>query len=345
MASESVTQHHVPGRRYVKGRSLDLIVTFLSVLLVGGIAVDARSHAQGISFAEEGFFTPEHIFFYSAFLAIAAVLTGATVLNRLQTSDDWAVSVPAGYGVGVVGVLIFGFGGVGDFMWHSTFGFEQGTEALTSPSHLALLVGAVLFLSSPLRATWRRTESPDLLTMVAALVSGSMAFALIALFVGIVNPVMSPRILFGGELVRQVGVAGFMIFPALLVGAGVALHRRFDLPPGALTLVFLGPALMSAIPNLESYPLLLSIVFAGLVGDFLIQTVPPAADRPLSLRLFGVAVPLAFGVSYVAIAVYILGWTIAWSVHIWAGALVLGALGGLVATFIAVPDAKLGAGQ
>lgn len=338
MASESSTATPVDRFGLSTPALLDAVVTALSVLMVTGIALDARAHAEGISFAEEGFFTPEHVFFYSAFLGIAAAVFLATISDRMTTDASWIEAVPTGYGAGVLGVLIFGFGGVGDFFWHSTFGFEQGVEALTSPSHLSLAVGAVLFLSSPLRATWRRSETPSDLGMLAALVSGTLAFAIVGLFAGIINPMMNPQVF--SEYV-SVGVAGFMAFPALLVGVGLAMARRFELPFGALTLVFLGPGLIGLAVNPEYAPLVVSFVAAGLVADALVTVAPPTPGRALSLRLFGAAVPFAFGLSYFLIAAGVVAEPVAWTVHVWTGAVVLGSLGGVIVTYMAVPDANL----
>ncbi len=38
--------------------------------------------------------------------------------------------------------------------WHIIFGIEQNVDALLSPTHLVLLIGALLILSSPFRAGW-----------------------------------------------------------------------------------------------------------------------------------------------------------------------------------------------
>jgi len=342
MASESATRTEIGG--WSTDRLLDAAVTGFSVLMVLGIGLDARAHAEGISFAEEGFVTPEHVFFYSAFLAIAATIGAATLANR-RRGDTWIGAIPAGYGVGVLGVVIFGFGGLGDFLWHSTFGFEEGLEALTSPTHQLLAVGGILFLTSPLRATWRRTDSPSGIGLVAAAVSATLGFALFGLFSSVINPVVSPEI-FGSDDVA-LGVAQFMVFPGVLVAIGLVLSRRFDLPPGALTVIFVGGGLMALSRGVHLWPMLGSLVAAGLAADLLGWLYHP--DRSgLALRLFGLAVPLAFGAAYMLIAQYGMAATtpfrvqIGWSVHVWTGAVTLGMLSGLIVTYVAVPDTREG---
>jgi len=322
----------------LEGWRLDSAVTALSVLLLSGIAFDARAHAGGLSFAEEGFVTPEHTLFYSAFLGIAGVIGLATVGNR-SAGADWIGAVPVGYRVGVLGVLVFGFGGVGDYVWHSTFGFEQGTEVLTSPTHLLLAVGGVLFLSSPLRAAWRREGDPTRQAMIAAVLSGAFTFGLFGLFSGILNPIANPNVAEQYAVSQQLAVAQFMVYPALFVGVGVALSRRFDLFPGSLTVVFLGPGLMGIAPNPENLPLVGAALVAGVVADILVQVSPPRAGRAAPLRVFGATVSLAFAGSYVLIVEYVLARPLALSVHLWAGAVALAGLGGLVVTYLIVPDA------
>ena len=338
MASESATRVRVEGARFLSPATLDAVFAVLSLLMVTGIALDARAHAQGISFAEEGFLTPEHAFFYSMFLVIAVLLAGVTFSNRRE-GKSFVEAVPTGYGVGVIGVLIFGFGGVGDFFWHSTFGFEQGVEALTSPSHISIATGGVLFLSSPLRAAWKRSGTPSSLSMGAALLSGLLAFALVGLFAGLINPIMRVAVFVEYPAAVQLGVAGFMTFPMLLVGVGLAMARRFELPFGSLTVVFLGPGLIGLAVNPEYAPLLLAFVAAGVVADALVHFAPPTPGRGLSLRLFGAAVPLAFAGTYFAVAAGVIPEPVVWSVHVWTGAVTLAALGGVIVTYIAVPDA------
>lgn len=47
----------------------------------------------------------------------------------------------------MVGIALFGVAGVGDMAWHEVFGIEANVEALLSPTHLLVIVGAGLFVS------------------------------------------------------------------------------------------------------------------------------------------------------------------------------------------------------
>jgi hypothetical protein len=55
-------------------------------------------------------------------------------------------------------------------LWHLAFGIEAGLDALVSPTHLLLLTGGTLLLTSPLRAAAAtdRDRWPAVVSMAAA---------------------------------------------------------------------------------------------------------------------------------------------------------------------------------
>lgn len=318
----------------LSGLGLDATVAVLSALLAAGVALDFRRHAEGISFAEEGFFTPEHVFFYSMFLGVAAAIGVATYRGR-RGGATWIDAVPTGYGWGVVGVFVFALGGAGDFLWHGAFGFEQGFEALVSPSHLTLAAGAVLFLASPLRACWYRDGEPTGLAALPAVLSAGLVLTAIALFGGFLNPILQPYPAFdGSSSVETLGVAALVTFPLVLVGVGLALCRRFDLPPGSFVLAFLLPGVASGVAG-ESLGLLPSILVAGLVADGLVARRPPRPDDVRAIRTFAALVPLSFAASYLLLVA--LGPGIPWTVHVWVGAIGLSGIAGLLLSYAVAP--------
>ena len=65
-------------------------------------------------------------------------------------------ALPSGYGLSLVGAVLFGVGGALDLVWHSLFGIEADVAALMSPTHLLLIGSATLIATGPLRAAWRR---------------------------------------------------------------------------------------------------------------------------------------------------------------------------------------------
>lgn len=317
------------------GTRFDGAFVALSLVLVGGIALDVRAHGRrDISFAEEGFLTPEHVLFYSAFLLLAALLLGRTAANR-RRGATWLAAVPAGYGAGVLGVVIFALGGAGDYLWHSAFGFEQGLEIAVSPTHLSLIAGAALFLSSPARAASRREGSLSVPAGIAVSLSVGLALSVVVLIAVYVNPVVRIFPARPGSTAVARGLASLIVFPTMLLGVTLALVRRFDLPVGGLTLALFLPGLASA-QVFGDYVYVLPVLVAGLVADGLAVVARPSVRRPLALRAFGALVPASFAASYVLL-VAVQG-RLAWTVHVWTGAVVVAGAAGLLATYMVVPD-------
>ena len=106
---------------------VDAVTMLLGTWLLVGLVVDGWAHNN--LQALETFFTPWHALFYSGFVATAAWVL-ATAARARQPSRSGLAAFPAGYGLAVVGVVVFGVGGAGDMTWHSIFGIEQDVEAL-----------------------------------------------------------------------------------------------------------------------------------------------------------------------------------------------------------------------
>ena len=102
----------------------------------------------------EGFFTPWHGLLYAGFVGTAAWTFWLAYQRRAEAPRWWRDGWPAGYRVGALGVLLFAAGGLGDMVWHEVLGVEVGLNAAFSPSHMLIVVGSVLMLTSPLRSWW-----------------------------------------------------------------------------------------------------------------------------------------------------------------------------------------------
>ena len=333
ISRRSVSPDFVDGE--VASWTVDLLVALLSVGFLAGVALDFRVHRSGISFAEEGFFTPEHVLLYSMFLGIVAVIGSVTYRNR-RRGATWVEAVPAGYRWGVVGFVLFGLGGVGDFWWHSTFGFEAGSEGLASPPHLVLGTGAVLFLASPLRAAARRPDDPTGYALVPAVASAAVVVGGVALFGGWVNPLSqpTPAPALDGHAARMIGVSGLLLFALFFVGVMQALARLFRLPFGALTVVIGVAAIATAIVwgAVVYIPI---VVATGLVADGFVRWRRPTVTDAFALRAFGVVIPMTFVGGYM-VTVEVTE-RIAWTVHLWTGTIVLAGLLGLMFTYAIAP--------
>lgn len=316
------------------GIRLDAGVMALAVVGLAGNLLDIRSHDAGVTFQEEGFLTVPHIIFYSAFAAIAVLIVAVTVANRLEDTP-WRDAIPEGYRLGVLGVVLFGLGGPSDALWHATFHAETGVEALTSPTHLMLATGAILFLSSPVRRGFSRRDLQGR-TQVPMLMSAAFTFTAITIITLYGHPVYGDQWVRVGEQV-SLGVVSVMFQAGILAAVLAMLARRFRLVPGAFTLVLgLNGIAMTWVG--ESFVLLPGIVLTGLLADGAYAWLQPTPDRDRVFRGFLVAVPLVYyAIYFVSIA---LTGGIAWVVHIWAGAIVLAGFAGLLVSYVALPGER-----
>jgi hypothetical protein len=274
------------------------------------------------------------------FLGIAGVLFVATYRTR-QTGADWVASVPDGYGWAVVGVLAFGLGGVADFGWHSLFGFERGVEGLISPSHLLLAAGATLFLGAPLRAAWLREGRPTGLATVPVVLSAALTLTIVTTFGGVLNPLVRPYPAFAS---MTYPVAMLTAFPLVFVGSGIALTRRFRLPPGSLAVAFTVPGLGIATTE-GHFSLAVPALVAGVVADLLAWYRPPTPANTRALRVFSAAVPVSLVAAYFAVVELRYGilrrrlhsGVVTWSPHVVGGTVVLAGAAGLLLSYLLVP--------
>lgn len=106
-----------------------------------GTYLDGWAH-NNIASELESFFTPWHAVLYAGFFAAAGFYAVAWLRNILK-GYHWRRALPIGYGLSLVGVVIFLFGGFADGIWHTISGIEADIEALLSPTHLVLFAGGI----------------------------------------------------------------------------------------------------------------------------------------------------------------------------------------------------------
>jgi len=322
-------------RPTLDGLGLDYAMLAIGTWSMTGVVLDIHKHKEGFSFAEEGFVTPEHSMFYSGFIGFVLLLFGATYLRRTRRQLSWSAAVPPGYELGVLGVVLFWLGAPGDATWHSLYGAEGGIEALVSPTHLLLAGGGALMIASPIRSAWRREVAPtwrECLPMVSS-VGGVLIFPVS--FTMYAHPSIVEAGTEASEGAVAIGLGSFIIHATIVAAVLVSIARRFDLPIGsfAFILVIVGGAMavldgtaLTALPYLA----------AGIVADGLAFGLDaPEPSRP-PLRLFGVAVPVTWAATY--FAVLSTTGTIAWTVHVWTGAIALSGIAGLAISYVAVPS-------
>jgi hypothetical protein len=306
--------------------------------MLGGLFVDGWAHRNN---KPETFFSPWHGILYSGFLA-SAVLLLRVIRKHQAPGQHWRSSIPAGYGIRMIGLGIFGVGGLSDFVWHSVFGIEVDIEALLSPAHLVLLTGGLLMGSGPLISTMHRARvanqnAPDWAHGGLASITIMFGLSLIQFFLMYLSPydrgiytegefaVARDR---GGEwLSNQLLVAGIgsiVIFSITTTIALLFVVRQFKVPIGALSIVLIGPAFLQTV--LVSFD-----TAARLVGPILAAIVAEATWRQINARSqtsTGTRAVILTGWIATVIAVQWFGFFaavsqedggIAWSTPVWAG--------------------------
>ena len=328
----------------VGGPGFDWLMTALGAWLLGGLYLDgwAHIHVPGL----ETFFTPWHAVLYSGYLAGAVALVVTFAGNRRRGAPR-SRALPAGYQLSLVGAFVFFFAGVADMLWHVTFGIESGVEGLISPSHLALALGGGLMLTGPLRSGLARPASAGRIWLdrMPTVVSLTLVLSLLTFFTEYASPYgtmwvgETPRT--GSHAYLSAGMAGFLVQPAVLMGLVLFVLRRQALPLGSLTvLLSVNVALMTIIHDkyLDTgpYPLIAAAILAGLVGDTLLWWLQPSPDRPRALRTVAFAVP---AVQYLLYFLAVILWgSLAWSIHLWTGAIVVaGGVGWLLSYLVVAP--------
>jgi hypothetical protein len=259
--------------------------------------------------------------------------------RNIMRGYGWRGAMPSGYGLSLIGVLVFGAGGVGDMIWHIVFGVENDLEALLSPTHLLLAVGWVLIAGGPLRAAWQRAGDPpsgraafpEIFALTFILSSFTFFTVYANPFTHVLSAGSQPE---QGEFVKALGVTAFLIQPALLMGVILLALQRWILPFGSMTLLLtLNTALLSVMHDL--YIFIPIAALAGLVADGLLHSLRPSVERPMMLRVFAFAVPAILYTFYFMTLLLTVG--IAWSTHLWTGAIVLGGMVGLLLSYLVVP--------
>jgi hypothetical protein len=335
----------------------DLVTVLLATWLIAGIGLDGWAHSN-LERQTESFFTPWHGVFYSGFAATALWVLWLVQTRRAE-HPTWTQAVPQGYSLGVVGVAVFAVGGVGDLLWHQVFGIETGIAALLSPTHLLLFSGVALILLAPFRAAWSSLEPPSagLLGLLPAFLSITLLTALVAFFFqygslfaidltfssaeSVRVPQGQPPQLAGvfeawAEDIQKTGIMAALFTGLLVVAPVLLMLRRWRLPLGAATVLFLVvAALIVALDDFRAWENLVGAAAAGVAVDLAIARLRPAPDRLGAFRAVGSLVPMAvIGCTFLA-AVWRFG--LGWPAELWTGTVFFGGMAGYALAFLMQP--------
>jgi hypothetical protein len=348
--SQSVQRTRIEGYP-ARNKTFEIVVGFLSALFVFGLFVDGWAHNHGK--VDQSFFTPYHGIMYGSFALLGLTLVGMQFYN-VSKGYSFLKALPYGYLTSLVGILVFGFGGAADLLWHLAFGIEIDIEALISPSHLVLIIGYVLILGSLIQAAWARREQETTWgTLWQTLIAWAGVLSVLLFIMQYVYFINDLRDLVGGRpgdnyTASAIGTMHFLVSSLLFTGVSLLMVRRWQLPFGALTFVYsisallMGWMLIRTTTQNDFWTMMFlavaPAVLAGLVADILIWRLKPSLDRRWAFYVLGAVIPLVLCLAFMG-STHVYGLLVArsglwWRVHMWLGvpmlAMIVGALQGVM---------------
>jgi hypothetical protein len=322
---------------------LDRWVVVGFVWFVFGLFIDGWAHNNGR--VDDSFFTPYHFVFYSGFLMVTLVHLVALVQGRRQGAS-WREALPKGYNLSLIGLVIFGLGGVSDMFWHELFGIEGSIDALISPTHLLLAIGMTLIITGPIRAAGhrlRRGEYPAApLTVLLALAFFMLilAFMLQYAYFYVQYWAATGRTTGGiiGELQQVAGYTAILIDTVIIVGPMLLIMRRWRFPAGSFTLILVLNLFFMTVMKMDFLALPVALV-AGIMTDGLYAALRPRPDRPGAWRGFAVGAAMLLPALFLAMLVW--QRDVWWTVHVLFGLPVMAGLVGLMLSYLVLPPQSL----
>ncbi len=321
----------VEGRPIATARFEWAMVVLLTWLMTGAYT-DAWYHRHNVGF--ESIFTPWHAMLFTGMLMITGFL-GVNLVRNSRDGYPILRALPAGYGVALVGCVIFGTVMPIDLIGHLLFGIEFSLAALLSPTHLALMLAAALIVTGPLRSAWSRVGVDPGYPAILSATFLLLMFTFFSQFdqpflndwaAGRAAPARLPV-----DLVEQLGLLGILLYTASFTGLVLVLLRRFRLPFGAMT-IMLGLNGLALAPLQDHYWMLAVGLVGGAAADLLQAYLGPAADRVVRLRIFAVALPAVFATLY-----FLIVWIAAgvwFPGRIWSGTIFAAGITGLLLSYL-----------
>ncbi len=266
-------------------------MSLASVWLTVGLLVDGYAHEHLLS-GGESFLTPWHALFYSGFAATTVVF-GRLVHRRLDGGPLWD-AVPTGHRIGIVGLGVFALGGVGDAWWHTRFGFEKGTEALYSPTHLLLFVGLIAIVSCPYRTLTqaRHSIAPSWFEFAPAALSMVLALSIVAFF--------SPWAFYPNDWYRvtydaatnagdteiNAALGAELTTTLILVGGALFVLRHWRPPHGAFAVLFSSTTALFALAFGGTAIGVIAAFLSGVTMDVILAPTRTAIETWSTARIY-----------------------------------------------------------
>ncbi|HVH65470.1 MAG TPA: hypothetical protein VM674_05490 [Candidatus Acidoferrum sp.] len=330
--SAIAAQPAAPSRLIAGSAGFNWAFIVLATWPVSGAYLDSWAHRHVPSL--ETFFTPWHAVLYSG-VAACLLFLGTVLLWNQAHGASWQRALPAGYGLSLIGLVLFGIGGVLDLGWHTLFGIERNVSALLSPTHLVLMASMALIVTGPLRAVGLTSA---VRATWPAVVSATLLLSGFTFFTQFNNPLINQWATNPRAFSEQEGVAGVIIYAGLMSAVVLLLVHRFLLPLGAITLMFTLNALF--VTGLVGFDRIIVLcALNGLVADLALVLLRTALPPARAFRIFAAFVPGFFFLTYfLALNLVDVVW---WPIHVWTGCIVIAGIVGWLLSLAMVPPASL----
>jgi hypothetical protein len=317
--------------RHVATPTEDLVTALLGSLIILGAAIDGWAHVNILSAVQaDGFFTPWHGMLYSAFAATAGWTFFLAYRRRDRSPRWWVDGWPVGYRIGAAGVGVFLLAGLMDMVWHTVFGVEVTLDALLSPSHLLLLIGTVMLLTSPVRSWWHaggrgRRAAGAVFGLALGTTAASVFLGYVSYFEHVYAVLPYDGVLESpSSTTAVVGVAGYVVTTTMMVVPLLLTYQRRAATPGLATAlvacVGTFPLITHEFPALDTVGVAGSVAAAALADLILVRL-----DAVRGLNAYG-RLPLAAGLfaalvtSGHLLAVHLYD-GIRWPAELWTGSI------------------------
>lgn len=334
----------------------EIVTCLLTTWLVEGLTMDAWAHLNQTKL--DTVVTPWHGLFYGGFFA-TTIWIFWHILHHHDTGHSRLRAIPVGYGVALVGCLVFFISGIGDQIWHLTFGIERNLKAFLSPTHIGLVIGMTMLVSAPFRAMWSNpylSRTPTFVQLLPAVWSIAMTALLISNISGYIDifpsdlptigqtafishfPGIAPAPLLAAFAARfQVqGVIMIEMTNFLMMIPVLLCLRRWRLPFGSITFIFT-TLIASQLVEYEynrAWTVVAAVV-GGLIADYLVYRLRPTVERRAAFRTFAGLAPAALWITY--FVVLAIAYHIGWPVELAVGVIVLASLSTVIIAYAMVP--------
>lgn len=300
-----------------------------SFWLLFGLYLDGWAH-QHLSESLDTFFTPWHGVLYSGFFALALFLT-TPAIRAVFRGEGVLNSFLHNAPISVLGVVLFFMGGVGDMIWHVLLGIESGVDALLSPTHLILAIGASMMITDPFHKGSLTSGRP-----VLALLSLGFFWSLLTFFTMYVHPVVNADMysLYDGDAMYKeaaLGLGSFIVQVVML--SGILLYARVairSIPSYAFTKLFTLVGLGMSVLAQDGYEFgfALSSLFAGIVADMFFASRVSQAHYGVKGAFWFAFLPAAYTGFF--LGTLALEGRVGWPPSLWSGVIIVSAIIGFM---------------